>query len=193
VNKDIKLSNLVKDKNVLLVGNSSSLLKKDNSGLIDSFEFVIRFNLSISHMSTHSIGTKCDAWVFAMCKNSIILRTYQNAKIKPKVCVRYGNPFDIGDVNINLDVDKDDVRKELNIENNMHPSTGITTTWYMLNKSKPKSLTLIGFDSFSTKNFYEGSHRLSSIKTRHQPDVEKEYLIKLSEEKKIKLFDIQSQ
>lgn len=140
-------------------------------------------------MSIYSIGTKCDAWIFAMCKNNIITRTYQNAKIKPKVCIRYGNPFDIGDVNINLDVNKDDVRKELNIENDMHPSTGIATTWYMLNKANPKSLTLIGFDSFFSKNFYEGSHRLGSIKTRHHPDVEKEYLRKLSEEKKIKLLD----
>jgi chemotaxis methyl-accepting protein methylase len=35
-------ADLVKDKNVLLIGNSSSIKNKDYSELIDSYEFVIR-------------------------------------------------------------------------------------------------------------------------------------------------------
>jgi hypothetical protein len=187
VNKDIKLNDLVKDKNVLLVGNSSTLLKKDNSDLIDSFEFVIRFNLSIAHLSSYSIGTKCDAWVFAMCRENVIHTTYQRAKIKPKICVRYGAPFCIGDVNIVLDVNKDDVRKELNIEEAMHPSTGITTTWYMLNKTVAKSVSLIGFDSFQNHNFYT---KANNAHLCHNLDAEKKYLSKLVEDKRINLIDI---
>lgn len=187
MNKDIKLSDLVKDKNVLLVGNSSSLLKKDNSDLIDSFEFVIRFNLSIAHMSAYSIGAKCDAWIFAMCRDDVIRRTYEGAKIKPKVCVRYGKPFDIGEINIELDVNKDDVKKELNIEDDMHPTTGVVTTWYMLNKAKTKSLSLIGFDSFKNHNFYTQSNKAHLC---HNLDSEKKYLSELVENKRINLIDI---
>lgn len=173
MNKDIRLSNLVKDKDVLLVGNSSSLLKKDNSDLIDSFEFVVRFNLSISHLHSYSIGRKCDAWIFAMCRDNVIRRTYEGAKIKPKVCVRYGKPFDIGEVNINLDVNKNDVRKEIGINQDVHPSTGIVTIWYMLNKAKPKSLSLIGFDSFKSSNFYTKSNNAHLC---HNLDAEAAYL-----------------
>lgn len=187
MNKDIKLSDLVKDKNVLLVGNSSTLLKKDNSDLIDSFEFVIRFNLSIAHVSAYSIGTKCDAWIFAMCRYKLIQRTYEGAKMKPKVCVRYGTPFNIGEVNINLDVNKDDIKKELNIEEGMYPTTGIVTTWYMLNKARIESLTLIGFDSFKNHNFYTKSNRAHLC---HNLDAEKRYLSELVEDKRINLIDI---
>ena len=42
-----EFAQLVKDKQVLLVGNGSSLIKRDNSKLIDSYQFVIRFNLGI--------------------------------------------------------------------------------------------------------------------------------------------------
>lgn len=187
MNKDIKLSDLVKDKNVLLVGNSSTLLKKDNSDLIDSFEFVIRFNLSIAHMSAYSIGTKCDAWLFAMCGENVIQRTYEGAKIKPRVCVRYGAPFNIGEVNINLDVNKNDIKKELNIGEGMHPTTGIVTTWYMLNKTAAKSVSLIGFDSFQNHNFYTKVNRANLC---HNLDAEKKYLSELVEDKKINLIDI---
>jgi hypothetical protein len=187
VNKDIRLSNLVKDKDVLLVGNSSSLLKKDNSDLIDSFEFVVRFNLSISHLHSYSIGRKCDAWIFAMCRDNVIRRTYEGAKIKPKICVRYGAPFCIGDVNINLDVNKGDVRKELNIEEDTHPSTGIATTWYMVNKTKAKSVSLIGFDSFMNHNFYTKTNRAHLC---HSLEAEKKYLSELAENKRINLIDV---
>ena len=150
----MKLSDLVKDKNVLLVGNSKSLLEWDNAALIDSYEFVIRFNLSIGKLHNYNIGNKCDAWIFAMCNERIINQTYEDSRIKPRVCVRYGDPFNIGEVNIVLDVNKDDVRRELRIGRDLYPTTGVATTWYMLNRAKPKSLSLIGFDSFKNPNFY---------------------------------------
>ena len=173
MNKDIKLSDLVEGKNVLLVGNSKSLLKKDYSQLIDSYEFVIRFNLSIGKLNNYNIGTKCDAWIFAMCRENIINSTYSAAQIKPRVCVRYGDPFNIGEVNINLDVKKDDVRKEIGISADMYPSTGIATTWYMLNKAKPKYLSLIGFDSFKSPNFYAAS---TNAHLCNNLDAEAEYI-----------------
>lgn len=173
MNKDIKLSDLVKGKNVLLVGNSKSLLKNNNAALIDSYEFVIRFNLSIGKLHKYNIGKKCDAWVFAMCREQIIKNSYDSALIKPRVCVRYGAPFNIGDVNIKLDVKKDDVRKEIGIGVDMHPSTGVVVTWYMLNNAEPKSLSLIGFDSFKNPNFYASN---TNAAVCHNLDAETEYL-----------------
>ena len=172
----MKLSDLVKDKNVLLVGNSKSLLEWDNAALIDSYEFVIRFNLSIGKLHNYNIGNKCDAWIFAMCDEYAINQTYRNSRIKPRVCVRYGDPFNIGEVNIVLDVNKDDVRRELRIGTDLHPTTGVVTTWYMLNRAKPKSLSLIGFDSFKNPNFYTPKFHTRG----HNLDAETAYLKQIS-------------
>lgn len=177
MNKGIKLSDLVKDKNVLLVGNSKSLLKKDNSELIDSYEFVIRFNLSIAHLHKYSIGNKCDAWIYAMCREHVCESTYNGARNKPKACIRYGNPYPLGELNSVLDVEKDDVRREIGIDQGMHPSTGVVTTWYMLNTAKPKSISLIGFDSFKSPNFYAAS---TNAHLCHNLDAEAKYIKRIS-------------
>ena len=182
MNKDIKLSDLVKSKNVLLVGNSKSLLEKDNSKLIDSYEFVIRFNLSIGHLHKYSIGNKCDAWIYAMCREHVCESTYNNAKNKPKVCVRYGAPLPLGETNIILDVVKDDVRKEVGVSSDLHPSTGIVTLYYLLNKARCESISMIGFDSFKKSNFYSSSHRAHLC---HNLDAESEYIKRLSKDGKI--------
>ena len=173
MSKEIKLSDLVKDKNVLLVGNSKSLLEKDNATLIDSYEFVIRFNLAVGKLHNYNIGNKCDAWIYAMCRESVIAETFRCAKIKPKVCVRYGKPYNIGKLNITLDVNKNVVRQAVGIQPNLHPSTGVVTTWYMLNKAKPKSLTLIGFDSFKKSNFYTAHINATQF---HSEEAEDAYL-----------------
>lgn len=185
MNKDTKLSDLVKGKKVLLVGNSKTLLEEGKADLIDSFEFVIRFNLSIAYMSAYSIGTKCDAWVFAMCRDNVIRKTYKEAKIKPRVCVRYGDPFDIGEANIKLDINKDDVRSEIGIDTNMHPSTGIVTLYYLLTKARCNTISLIGFDSFENHNFYSKSNNAHLC---HSQDAERRYLSELVESRKITLL-----
>ena len=186
MNKDIKLSDLVEGKNVLLVGNSKSLLKKDYSQLIDSYGFVIRFNLSIHHLHKYSIGDKCDAWIYAMCREHVCESTYNSAKNKPKMCVRYGKPLDIGEINITLDVNKVDVINSIGIGEDLHPSTGVVAIWYMLNNATPKSISLIGFDSFKECNFYAAHN---SAHLCHSLSAEEKYLTDMHKEGKISFLD----
>lgn len=186
-----EFAQLVKDKQILLVGNGNSLTQKDNSKLIDSYEFVTRFNLAISKDHRY-IGKKIDGWFYTMVSEGKCKRIYNSAKVKPKHCIRHhSSPLDIGEENYFIDTEiyRKKFNEMLNMKEGQHASSGLCCVHYLLEYCKPKSVSLIGFDSFSSKNFYEGSHRLSSIKTRHQPVVEKEYLRKLSEEKKIQLFD----
>lgn len=185
MNKDIKLSNLVEGKNVLLVGNSSSLLESDKSSFIDSFEFVIRFNLSIAYMHKHKIGKRCDAWIYAMVRENLCKSTFNQAVIKPKHCVRYGKSFSLGDSYMGLDVIKSDVRKEVGIPDDMHPSTGIATLNYLLNKAKCKSISLIGYDSFKKHNFYTKANNAHKC---HHLNMESRYLEKLAGEEKITIY-----
>ena len=56
----------------------------------------------------------------------------------------------------------------------------------MLNKAKPKSLSLIGFDSFKNPNFYASSQNAHLC---HNLNAEEAYLRKLSEENHIQIID----
>lgn len=195
-----EFAQLVKDKQVLLVGNGNSLVKRDNSKLIDSYEFVIRFNLAIKKEHPHQ-GKKIDAWFYTMVKDSRCKRTYNLAKIKPRHCIRHHtSPLVLGENNYLIDTEI--YRKKFNRMLNLsgsgdnsptirerHASTGLCCIHYLKEYCNPKSISIIGFDSFSTKNFYEKNFRLDSIKTCHSPDIEKDYLKKLSEEKSIQIID----
>lgn len=186
-----EFAQLVKDKQVLLVGNGNSLIEKDNSKLIDSYEFVIRFNLSINKDHRY-IGKKIDGWFYTMVSEEKCKRFYNSAKIRPKHCIRHhSSPLDIGEKNyfINTNIYRKKINQLLNIEEGYHPSSGLCCINYLMEYCDTKSVSIIGFDSFSTKNFYESSHRLSGIKTRHKPDIEKDYLSKLSNENQIQIID----
>ena len=186
-----EFAQLVKDKQVLLVGNGSSLIKRDNSKLIDSYQFVIRFNLGIYKQHPHT-GKKIDGWIYTMVAAKRCITSYKLAEIKPKYCIRHHtSPLILGENNYLIDTEiyRKKFNKMLNIQEGRHASTGLCTIHYLMEYCNPKSVSIIGFDSFSTKNFYEKVHRLNSIKTCHNPDTEKEYIRKLSEENRIQIID----
>jgi len=184
----MKLSDAVKGKEVLVVGNSRSLLLQDYSELIDSHEFVIRFNHSIAYLHRYAIGQKCDAWIFAMMLENLCQEIYSKAEVKPDLCVRYDRhpPVNLGRDYIHLDCEPKDVA--LAIDTKKDPSVGISTIWYLLNKAFPAKIKLIGFDSFKKANFYR--KRISrSVEKRHQAKAEERYLNKQSEEGNIIFLD----
>lgn len=195
-----EFAQLVKHKQVLLVGNGSSLIKRDNSKLIDSYQFVIRFNLGIYKQHPHA-GKKVDGWIYTMVNNGRCKKAYDLAIIKPRYCIRHHtSSLTLGENNYLIDTEI--YRKKFNRMLNLpgssndspsvreqHASTGLCTIHYLMEYCNPKSVSIIGFDSFSTKNFYEKAHRLNSIKICHSPDIEKEYLRKLSKENRVQIID----
>ena len=186
---ELRLWDLIKDKNVLLVGNSNTLLKKDNSELINSYEFVVRFNLSIQHYHKYSsLGTKCDAWIYAMSHTKRIIDVWNKSQAKPLHCIRYGpEKMQIGPYKyfINSNLVKSTLRKELELPKSKHPTTGIATIWYFLNKTSAKSISLIGFDSFKSVNFYT---RKNGSEQWHNYNSEREWIYNKVKEKKINLI-----
>ena len=195
-----EFAKLIKDKQVLLVGNGDSLNKIDNSKLIDSYEFVVRFNLAIIMKHPHS-GIKADAWFYTMVSEKKCRSIYGEAIIKPKHCIRHHTkPLNIGQNNylINTEIYRKRFNRILNLSGSgderppireRHASSGLCCVHYLIEYCEPKSISLIGFDSFMTKNFYENIHRIRTIKGRHSPDIEKEYLRKLSKENRIQIID----
>ncbi len=147
---------LVRDKQVLIVGNSTSI--RGQGALIDSYEFVIRLNYAISQNKKFNIGTKCSAWVYAMSSENLALTTFTRANIKPEYCVRFASPArkQIGNF-IDLSSERGKVyshlMQELGLKKGQNPSTGVSLVYY-LTLCAPKSISLIGFDSFKRPNFY---------------------------------------
>lgn len=168
------LGDAVKGKDVLLVGNSSSILGARLGTKIDSFEFVIRFNLSIAHLNS-STGKKTNAWIFAMARQSVCEKIHRLAHPKPNLCVRHPRhptpplSFD----HITLDASISDVQRAL--ETDLDPSVGVCTLWYLLNHCEAKSISLVGFDSFLKSNFYTARKHRSN----HPGDKERLYIERL--------------
>ena len=179
-----KLSAHVNGKDVLLVGNSQSILGAHLGHKIDSFEFVTRFNLSIAHLNSCT-GKKTNAWVFAMARESVCQKIYRLSEIKPELCVRHQRhpdpnlSFDF----IPLNVIISEVQKDLKTD--LDPSVGICTLWYLLNCCETKRISLAAFDSFLKPNFY--SERL--IRSNHPAEEESEYIKNLVTRKKIFLLN----
>ena len=180
---------LVKNKNVLLVGNGSSVLKHDYSKDIDSYEFVIRFNYGIrEHRKYPNSGKKADAWFYTIWNPKKCIGVWKSLKHKPKHCIRHaGEPVNIGEHQYHIPTEfRNKLNASLNYPKGKLASTGLCAIHYLVEYCDTKSITLIGFDSFNTSNYY--SHA-NTGRIRHLADVERAYINKLFKENKIKFLD----
>jgi len=184
-----EFANLVKNKNVLLVGNGSSVLEKDYSKAIDSYEFVIRFNYAIEEFHKFQYcGKKIDAWFYSIKDSQRCISVYNNAKIKAKHCIRHDyDPINIGEYQYHIPKPfRRKFNESLNLVMPKKASTGLCAINYLIEYCNTKSITLIGFDSFNTGNYYNKKNIASKW---HKGDVEKTYINKLRSENKIKFLD----
>lgn len=176
-------ANIIKDKQVILVGNSSSILEQDKANFIDSHEFVIRFNLAPMNQSkySHKIGNKIDGWFFTMVSEDKCKRVYSLAKNKPEHCIRhFDKPLNIGRKNYFIDTEiyRHKFKQHLGLEQEMWPSSGLCLTHYIIEYCNVKSLSIIGFDSFKEHNFYT---KTNNAYKRHNQNLEEKYLKTLAD------------
>jgi len=169
-------------KNVLLVGNSSSLLNKNQGGLIDSYDIVVRFNHGYPRNEfIKDTGSKTDIWICQFNNMNNQLDRYN--KFNAKFNIRY-NPCDVHEnIKDKLKICNVDFDKTKN-----HPTTGYLTIYFFLNNIKvQKSLTIIGFDSFDNKfNYYEADRTDEKrCLKNHDLGTEKENIQRLISENKI--------
>ena len=181
--------NLVNDKNILLVGNGSSVLTHDYSKDIDSYEFIIRFNYGIKEFHKFpNAGKKVDAWFYTIKSPNTCIRVYKDTRIKAKHCIRHANdPVNIGEYQYYIPPDfREKLNKSLNYPKDKLASSGLCAIHYLVDYCNPKSITLVGFDSFDTGNYYNGKNVAYMW---HPADIEKAYINNLIEKNKIKLLD----
>jgi len=141
---------LVDNKNILLVGNNDTINKTDNSKIIDSYDIVVRMNHGVPEPN---LGSKTDIWLCSY--NNVNRQPLDYQKVTPKIVIRLNADGNINDI-IRENLYIWDKKEHLKFKEHIDclPSTGVMAIEFFLNFTKPKSLTLIGYDNFKTKTFY---------------------------------------
>ena len=175
----IKLEKIFENKDVILVGNGENAI--GYGSFIDSFECVVRFNNSIAFgIKNYDVGKKTDVWIYAMSQLKVCQEIWKRKAVDPKYIVRYGADR-VGFTNrpqfLIPQTYSKNVRKTLGLPNGKMPSTGIVTLHFLLQFCKAKSITLVGFDSFETKDYYSDNLPHPS----HDRNIEKQFLLNLKE------------
>jgi hypothetical protein len=167
-----KVKELVRGKNVLIVGNSIELTTLPNAKTIDSYDIVVRLGNGItgSKKEELAIGSKVDIWVTGLMRTTLLKDPIYYAKLKPVLKLLNGSRLDItGDISSRVsekwDIpliysDKEilEVYSKYGIisDNRDCPriSTGMWTLKFFIEKVQTQgSLTIIGFDFFKCKLF----------------------------------------
>jgi len=163
------LLNNIKGKRVAIVGNAKSIFNKKNGELIDSHDFVIRFNKGFIEMPI-SQGTKTTMIMLAINMEPEKLKLY-NAKWVVNRSNHYDN-------RVNYIIPNPD-RKRMRDKLEAQPSTGFMAIDLCL-YAGAKSIDLFGFDGEKTPTFYNDPNYV----TQHNYNKEQE-LIHLYEKSKL--------
>jgi glycosyl transferase family 2/glycosyl transferase family 29 (putative sialyltransferase) len=201
--KKRELEHFLKNKKIILVGNSSELLKEEMGGYIDSFDIVVRMNHGIPSKNNSTliknIGKKTDIWICAFNNKDVQLSDYNSILEKPKYIFRFNDDTIIHDklkplfTSVFLD-NFIDFRKSLGIDRKNHPSTGVVAIYCFLEYFRQEQITIIGYDSFKLNNFYEKNplQKNGIAQKWHESDKEKKWIEIYRQEGRIEQINYQS-
>lgn len=133
---------------ILLVGNGTSLLNKENKNIIDSYETVVRFNSYKINGYEKYVGTKTNIWITVNKAHKDEINIYD------KVITHSWSKNNCKLQN-DLKQLRDDTEKiSYDIINKIpvsHPSTGLIAIYYFNCK-----VDIIGFDWWNTNKHHYG-------------------------------------
>ena len=184
--------NEFKDKSICTVGNAPSILHKENGKLIDSHDYVIRFNRYDVENYTKNTGKKTDIWVtnfdtithtsqehkFSTTSKVYILGAYQDFdgtfnKFEPYVTkfLKYQNTSFVSKQHLK-DIENFNRTKYIF-------TSGLVTIISLIEFCNIPKLYITGFDFLKNKrdlHYFEKCERvdLESKHRKHDSDVEKQ-------------------
>lgn len=171
----------VKDKNVILVGNSENVKHYDKSKLIDDHDVVVRMNHAIPG---GNLGDKTDIWLCSYNKKSD--QTLKFSIFNADVNIRLNDDDNLHESLIDKfyiwpDAERDKIRK---IIKSKYPSTGVMAIYFFTEYCQSKSLTIVYMDGFITKTFY---NKYAIAEKYHNVMSEREYINNMVEGNKVKI------
>ena len=180
-------------KDILLVGNGSSLLTEKRGTAIDGFDVVVRMNHGYPRPAYYEYtGKRTDIWVCAFndIKKQIIERDF----FKAKYIVRLNNTSHVHP-SLRTDFLTWELKHWYTLKNQLgiekYPSTGIVTISFFLNFLDIDKVFIVGYDSFKTNNFYHKypTQENKSAAKWHDSKAEEKFLELLISEERIEKID----
>mgnify|MGYP006266353533 CR=1 FL=1 len=181
---------------VIIVGNGSSLLEKNNGKVIDEFDIVVRFNaFTIAGYEKH-VGTKIDYWYNTInflnkseeprLKNKykkIVIHSWEWDPTKDKTYISFMEHCK--DEDVIIEKTKRETIKEMQefVDDYSYSSysTGAIAVWMLLKEYEKVVIT--GFDWWNTdKHHYNDNAPRGTL---HKPDKEYKFIMKLQKENKV--------
>lgn len=165
-----------KGKRICLIGNADSVLKRKRK--IDSFDVIGRMNRGMPRGKEEFIGSRTDILFLSTgMSGENILRSYNpRFVIWMTVCRRLADPWVLKNAIQNPRKDWKRLYGQLSI----NPTTGLLALYFMLKRIDFKSLTIYGFDFFTTKTWY--NTKVDSGQ-KHSGKKEKKLILKMIAER----------
>jgi len=148
-----------KDKRIILVGNSNSLLSRNYGELIDSHDCVVRMNLGLVDPEKPNVfGRKTHIWASGLSIHWKQKQGYSFFHDKCKYILLLSAHVNYNQLSFMLEngyTDSIENYIELVERFQSKPSTGAMTINFLMNSiNNFSSLSLVGFDFFKTKTWY---------------------------------------
>ncbi len=167
---------------LILVGNGTSLLDKNNGSLIDSFDTVVRFNSYKTIGYEENIGAKTDIWFTVNDYHIKELNSYKEV---------YTHSWEKNESKCKL---TSEIRKYVKAKKIDHdlilsmpikaPSTGLIAIYYFIEKYG--FVTITGFDWWDREEHHYGDKEVRG--TLHKPQEEYKIIKELEKENKLKFL-----
>ena len=161
-------------KSIAILGNSRILLNTKRGELFDSHQVVLRMNMGYPKAAYQEfLGKRTDVWSAAMTDQDK-QRRYHALFNERKYTLWPWHDVSVmvSELKPNAFAFPASFYQEIHAECGSVPSTGCLILSYFLRKIDYQSLTVAGFDFFTTPNF----HRSKVMSAHHQPAREKEFL-----------------
>ena len=144
------IQELVRDKDVLLVGNNLSGVEKDQGYLIDCYDVVVRFGKGVTTGRTRQLGAKTDLWVTGEFRKKM-RGFFPDAEVlwNPSSYKTIPEPPEYEHTEMFGREEIERINKEYGSQGSRRLSAGaITAYWFVHAVKTQKSLSLINFDFF---------------------------------------------
>lgn len=164
---------------LIIVGNGSSVLDKENGSLINSFDNVVRFNSYKIKNFEKYVGTKTDIWITVNAAHineiqsykRVIEHSWQWSEDKDKIFQKFKQlRSDVIKIPRSLVRDKDPLKSIKN------PSTGLISIQFFIDERIYETpIYITGFDWWENrkKHHYGDSEKMGKI---HSPQQEKKII-----------------
>lgn len=176
----LRLSDLVVDRSVAIVGNSERILRDRPGKIIDRADVVIRMNRGLPGViDQRAIGYRTDIWATAKYWPDLKVPEDCGAVLWMKLTAlgKRQLPMMVNHIGAQCPIfvwtrtDEQDCRAFVGAD----PGTGIRILWWLRTHAKPRSVSVFGMDCWEENSHWSGKKNTPN----HKPDLERAAMLRL--------------